>query len=69
MYLWVELKVKINWKATLLLLLIGLTVLTFRLEIKTAKGEWTGTVYIRADGSIEPTTAPIQRIEDIYKFS
>ncbi|MCD6240416.1 hypothetical protein J7K27_02685 [Candidatus Bathyarchaeota archaeon] len=31
-------------------------------------GGWTGTVYIRADGSIEPTTAPIQRIEDIYKL-
>jgi parallel beta-helix repeat protein len=33
--------------------------LTFAFNIKPAKAEWTGTVYIRADGSIDPPDAPI----------
>ena len=41
----------------LVLLLTGLFALTF--NIRTVKGTWTGTVYIRADGSIDPPDAPI----------
>jgi len=33
-------------------------------SIQTVKA--SGTVYIRADGSVDPLTAPIQRIGDIY---
>ena len=45
------------------LLLIG--VLTLTGEIKPAKSEWTGTVYIRADGSIDPPDAPIVTYDNI----
>jgi len=45
----------------LTLLLIGL----FSLAIKPAKSEWTGTVYIRADGSIDPPDAPIITYDNI----
>jgi len=34
-------------------------------EIKPAKSEWTGTVYIRADGSIDPPDAPIVTSDNI----
>ena len=39
------------------LLLLGMV--SFAFDIKPAKSEWTGTVYIRADGSIDPPNAPI----------
>ncbi len=29
----------------------------------------TAIVYIRADGSVDPSTAPIQRVQDVYTFS
>ena len=41
----------------LVLLTIGMLSLAF--NIQPAKSEWTGTVYIRADGSIDPPDAPI----------
>ncbi|MEM3458527.1 MAG: NosD domain-containing protein [Candidatus Bathyarchaeia archaeon] len=46
------------------LLFIGM--LTFAVEIKPIKGEWTGgTIYIRADGSIDPPDAPIITYDNI----
>jgi len=45
------------------LLLIG--VLTLTVDIKQAKSEWTGTVYIRADGSIDPPDAPITTYDNV----
>jgi parallel beta-helix repeat protein len=33
--------------------------LSLSFNLKSTKAEWTGTVYIRADGSIEPPDAPI----------
>jgi len=50
----------------LILLLISIAVLTF--DFRTAKA-WAGTVYIRADGSIDPVGAPIQRNGDIYTLT
>lgn len=47
---------------TLTLLLIGMLALAF--SIQPVKG-WTGTVYIRADGSIEPSDAPITTYDNI----
>jgi len=41
----------------LILLLIGL--FSLAINVRPAKGAWTGTVYIRADGSIDPPDAPI----------
>jgi len=49
----------------LTLLLIGM--LAFILNIQPAKA--SGTIYIRADGSIDPATAPIQRVGDVYIFT
>ena len=49
------------------LLLVGM--LTFAFNIKPVKSEWTGTVYIRADGSIDPPDAPIHRVGDVYTFT
>ena len=43
----------------IMLTLLFMGILTFSINIKPAKSTWTGTVYIRADGSIEPLDAPI----------
>lgn len=47
-------------------LLIGLSTFTF--SIQPAKA-WVGTVYIKADGSIDPIDAPIQRNGDLYTMN
>jgi len=49
----------------LALLLIGMLTLAF--NIQPAKA--TATIYIRADGSVDPPTAPIQRDGDVYSFT
>jgi len=41
----------------LISLLVGMLTLAF--NVQSVKGAWTGTVYIRADGSIDPPDAPI----------
>lgn len=46
-------------------LLTGLLTLTMLFNIQPAKA-WTGTVYIRADGSVDPSTACISRYESLY---
>ncbi len=51
----------------LVLVLFGMLTLAF--NIKPAKAEYTGTVYIRADGSIDPSTAPMRRDCDVYTFT
>jgi len=43
--------------------LASMLVLAF--NVKHVKGEWTGTVYIRADGSVDPTDAPITTYDNI----
>ena len=48
----------------LTLLLVGILTLAF--NIQPVKAE--GTIYIRADGSIDPPTAPIQRDGNLYTF-
>ena len=47
----------------LVLLIIGMLSLAF--NIQPVKSEWTGTVYIRADGSIDPPDAPIITYDNI----
>jgi parallel beta-helix repeat protein len=47
----------------LMLLLMAMFSLAF--NIKPTKAEWTGTVYIRADGSIDPPYAPIETYDNI----
>jgi parallel beta-helix repeat protein len=50
---------------TLTLLLISMLTLAFNIQPVKA----SGTIYIRADGSIDPPTAPIQRNGDIYTLT
>ncbi len=49
----------------LTLLLIGTLVLAFNIKSAIA----VGTIYIRADGSVDPISAPIQRTGDVYIFT
>ena len=49
----------------LTLLLVGMLTLAFNIQPVKAGG----TIYIRADGSIDPPTAPIQRDGDVYTFT
>ena len=56
-------------KATsgIMLPLLLTSMLTLAFNIQTAKA--SGTIYIRADGSVDPPTAPIQRDGNIYTFT
>ncbi|MEM2995806.1 MAG: NosD domain-containing protein [Candidatus Bathyarchaeia archaeon] len=56
---------KTAYSLTITILLIGVLISTVKIEPVRA----SGTIYIRADGSIEPPTAPIQRSGDIYTFT
>lgn len=49
----------------LTLLLVGMLTFTFNVQPVIA----SGTIYIKADGSIDPPTAPIQRNGDVYTFT
>jgi len=52
----------------LTLLLTGMLVLVF--NVQPVKGVWSGTVYIRADGSIDPPTANITTTDNVtYTFT
>jgi parallel beta-helix repeat protein len=51
----------------IMLTLLLTSMLTLAFNIGSVKA--SGTIYIRADGSIDPTTAPIQRVGNIYTFS
>lgn len=44
---------------TVLTLLILAATIMMAIRINSVKGQWTGTVYIRPDGSIDPMEAPI----------
>ncbi|MEM2293157.1 MAG: NosD domain-containing protein, partial [Nitrososphaerota archaeon] len=58
-----------NLTSGILLVLIILisSMLICAFNIQSVKG--TGTIYIRADGSVDPPTAPIKRDGDIYTFT
>jgi hypothetical protein len=49
----------------LIIILLGMLSLTFGIHSVKANG----TIYIRADGSIDPPQAPIQRNGDIYTLT
>ena len=50
----------------LIALLIGMLVLVFNIKLVKA----SGTIYIRADGSIEPSTANITSVDNVtYTFT
>ena len=49
------------------LLIVLMSILALTLSVPSVKA--TGTIYIRADGSIDPPTAPIQRNGTVYTFT
>jgi len=49
----------------LVLMLNGMLMLAFNIQLVKA----SGTIYIRADGSVDPPTAPIQRDGNLYTFT
>ena len=49
----------------LTLLLMGMSTLTFNIQLGRADWIWTETIYIRSDGSIYPDTAPILSADGI----
>jgi len=51
----------------ILLFLLLVSTLTLAFNIQPVKAE--GTIYIRADGSIDPPTAPIQRAGNLYTLT
>jgi hypothetical protein len=50
-----------------LVLMLTLTLLvgTLGLSIEVQRVEASGTIYIRADGSIDPPTAPISTVDNV----
>ena len=58
-----------NRKLVLLYVLTVLLTFTFSMSLRVQVAEASGTIYIRADGSIDPPTAPIQRKGDIYTLT
>jgi len=57
-----------SFSGIILTLLILTSTLTLAFNIQPVKAD-DGTIYIRADGSIDPPTAPIQRSDEIYTFT
>jgi len=49
----------------LTLLLIGMLTLAFGIQPVKSDWTWTETIYIRADGSVDPPTAPISTVDNI----
>jgi len=53
--------------SVIMLILLLASMFTFAFSIQPVKA--SGTIYIRADGSIDPSTAPIMRDGDTYTFT
>jgi len=66
-YLHLEEREMLRQKTSQLALLLLLSLLTYAFNIQSASA--SGTIYIRANGSIDPPTAPIQRNVDVYTFT
>jgi len=58
---------KLKAVPAVMLILLLISTLTLASNIQTVKSDWTWTetIYIRADGSIEPDTAPISTVDNI----
>ena len=54
----------------IMLTLLLVSLFPLAINVKPTKSTWTGTVYIRADGSIDPSDAPITTCDNItYKLT
>ena len=62
--------VEMNFKQSKLLgamiAILLLCAMAFAGSVQTVKSQYSGSVYIRSDGSIDPSAAPIQRVGDTY---
>ena len=57
-------------KASKILFLVFLsTILLCVVNVQPVKAQFSGTIYIRADGTVDPTTAPIQREGNVYTLT
>ena len=45
--------------------LLFISIVTLAFNIQPVKSTWTGTVYIRADGSVDPSDAPIITVDNV----
>lgn len=52
----------------LLLTLLLLFTTSLAANSQAATSSFSGSVFIRSDGSIDPSTAPIQRVSEVYTF-
>ncbi|MCJ7767460.1 hypothetical protein MUP79_03610, partial [Candidatus Bathyarchaeota archaeon] len=52
--------------AVVLAIAVGSTAAVSAARFISSEGSWSGTVYIRLDGSIDPSDAPIQKQADTY---
>lgn len=50
-----------------MLALLLFTLFTLAFDIQPVKAE--GTIYIKPDGTVDPSTAQINRVEDVYTFT
>jgi len=57
------LKKFVSW---IMFMLLFIAIFSLAINVKPVKSTWTGTVYIRADGSIDPPDAPIRREGETY---
>jgi len=54
--------------AELILCLLFVSILTFAYHVQPVDA-WTGTVHIRADGTVDPVSAPVQRNGNVYTLT
>ncbi len=52
-----------------LLTLFLLCAVPFAGSVQTVKAQYSGPIYIRSNGSVDPSTAPIQRVENVYTLA
>jgi hypothetical protein len=58
---------KIEYTPLILAILLAFITLSSLVNVKSALAQ--GTIYIRPDGSVDPSTAPIRRFGDLYTFT
>jgi parallel beta-helix repeat protein len=55
--------------AVVLVIVVGSIAAVQAARVRSSEGSWSGTVYIRIDGSVDPSDAPIQKEGDLYILS
>jgi len=58
-----------SWKSVFVSALLVLTIGMFGVTLFVQRAKATVDIYIRADGSVDPPTAPITRVGNVYTFT